>query len=171
MLKSTCTNVLEEVKAKLDTLPSKSSTSGNSNSVGDISRIFDSYIDKDKRKMNVVVHNLPEEEGTTLAERAAKDQVAFQAMVMEALNLRVETTMSFRAGKKIPEKPRLLIVTISTIDAKLDLLRMASQLRNTQWKHIFIHPDMSKQEREQGKKMRQESWARRQAGEENLIIR
>ena len=139
--------------------------------VQDMSCIFDSYLDKDKRKLNVVVHNLPEESGDTLAERSSKDQAAFQNIVKEGLKLRIHSTKSFRAGKKIPERPRLLIVTMDTLEAKLDLLSKVPQLKDTKWSNIYINPDLTKEEREEGRKLRAELKSRRQAGERNLTIR
>ena len=173
MLKSTCTNVVKEVNAKLETLPHSvnQNTMNRPDAVRDISQVFDNYMDKDKRKLNVVVHNLPEEPGETLAEQSANDQAAFQGMLREALKLNVSTTKAFRAGKKLPDRPRLLIVTVSSLEAKLDLLKMASQLRNTNWSNVYINPDLSKHEREEGKKLRAELRARRQAGETNVTIR
>lgn len=172
MLKSTCTNVIKEVNTKLDAMPKQSAQGGETNAVhADISSIFDNYLDKDKRKLNVVVHNLPEESGITLAERSSLDQAAFLTVVREGLKLRVHTTKSFRVGKQIPERPRLLIVTIDNLEAKKDLLSMASQLKDTKWKNIYINPDLTKQEREEGKKLRAELLSRRQAGEANLTIR
>lgn len=173
MLKSTCTNVVKEVNAKLETLPHSvnQNTMNRPDAVRDISQVFDNYMDKDKRKLNVVVHNLPEEPGETLAERSANDQAAFQGMLREALKLNVSTTKAFRAGKKLPDRPRLLIVTVGSLEAKLDLLKMASQLRNTNWSNVYINPDLSKHEREEGKKLRAELRARRQAGETNVTIR
>ena len=48
---------------------------------------------------------------------------------------------------------------------------MASQLRNSIWSSIYINPDLSKQEREENKRLRAELRARKQAGETNLTIR
>ena len=171
MLKSTCSEVVTEVNTKLEAMPQLSTQRDEGKTVRDMSCIFDSYLDKDKRKLNVVVHNLPEETGDTPAERSSKDQAAFETVVKEGLKLKVNSTKSFRAGKRIPERPRLLIVTIDTMEAKLDLLSKVSQLKDTRWSNIYINPDLTKEEREEGKKLRAELKSRREAGEANLTIR
>ena len=171
MLKSTCSSVIKEVNTKLDAIPRLSMQRDEAKTVQDMSCIFDTYLDKDKRKLNVVVHNLPEESGETLAERSSKDQTAFQKVVKEGLKLSVRTSKSFRVGKKIPERPRLLIITIDTLEAKLDLLSKVPQLKDTKWRNIYINPDLTKEEREEGRKLRAELKSRRQAGETNLSIR
>ena len=48
---------------------------------------------------------------------------------------------------------------------------MAPQLRYlTSWKRIYVTPDLTKKERDEGKRLREELSNRRQAGEENLAI-
>ena len=171
MLKSTCSNVLKEVNTKLDAIPKPPPPKEEAKIAHDMSCILDDYLDKEKRKLNVVVHNLPEEIGETASERSAKDQAAFQTLVMEGLKLRINTTKSFRAGRKMADKPRLLIVTMDSVEAKVDLLSLVSQLKETRYKHIYINPDLTKLEREEGKKLRAELKSRREAGERNLTIR
>ena len=124
MLKSTCTNVVKEVNLKLDAMPKFSPPKDEAKIARDMSCVLDDYLDKDKRKLNVVVHNLPEEQGNTAAERSSKDQEAFQSVARDALKLQIHTTKSFRAGRKMSDKPRLLIVSLDTVEAKLDLLSM-----------------------------------------------
>ena len=49
---------------------------------------------------------------------------------------------------------------------------MASQLPYlTKWKCIYVTPDLSRKEREENKRLREELSARRRAGEEHLMIR
>ena len=54
------------------------------------------------------------------------------------------------------------------------MLRNAKRLKNTnkeQLKKIIITPDMTVKEREINKKLREDLMIRREAGEENLVIR
>ena len=46
----------------------------------------------------------------------------------EAFSLRVTCVRSFRAGKKLPGKERLLIVSLENIEIKREILRLAPQL-------------------------------------------
>ena len=69
-------------------------------------------------------------------------------------------------------KPRLLIVCLENSDTKAEILKLAPQLRYlTKWKRVFVTPDLTKKEREEGKRLPEELHARKQAGEENLTIR
>ena len=55
-----------------------------------------------------------------------------------------------------------------------EMLRNAKKLRNTtkeQLKKIIITPDMTVKEREISRKLREDLRIRREAGEENLVIR
>ena len=100
-----------------------------------MSNVFDSFMDKEKRKLNVVVHNLPETNSPSLAERAEKDQELFMDIIKEGLNLIVRPTRSFRVGKRLDDKPRLLVVSLENADTKFELLKMAPQLRHLNtWK-------------------------------------
>ena len=136
--------------------------------------MLDNYMDKEKRKLNVVVYNLPEqgEPGDSAAERTRKDTDKLCSIIREELRLNIRVSKAFRAGKKLPEKPRLLIVTLDSVEARVELTKMASQLRNSaEWHSLFINPDLTQKEREDGKKLRQELAARKSAGERNLYIR
>ena len=65
-----------------------------------------------------------------------------------------------------------MITTLENAETKMELLKMAPQLRHHErWKNIFVTPDLTREEREEGKKLRDELKARRQAGESNLMIR
>ena len=174
IVRGTCDKVVKEVGEKIDTIPTQASTGskGLSETTNAMSRVFDSFIDKERRKLNVVVHNLPEQDGSTVSERMEKDQLLFKEVIKEGMNLIIKPTKAFRVGKKVDDRPRLLIVTLDSTDTKAEVLKMAPQLRHlSEWKKIFVTPDLSKKEREEGKRLREELAIRRQAGEENLIIR
>ena len=81
-------------------------------------------------------------------------------------------TSVVRLGKRIPDRHRLLKVTLDSVSRKIQVLRNAKKLRNTQnWKEIFITPDMTPREREKNKELREELKRRRELGEERLVIR
>ena len=174
MVRGTCEKVVKEVGAKIDTLPSQVVPGGRdiSETTNAMSRVFDSFVDRERRKMNVVVHNLPEQDGDTLAERMEKDQHLFKDLIKEGMNLIVKPTKAFRVGRKVEDRPRLLIVSLDSVETKMDVLKLASQLRHlTTWKRIYVTPDLSKKEREENKRLREELSMRRQEGEEDLMIR
>ena len=172
MVKGTCSDVVAKVSAKVSTIPQAFSSQAASKDMQTISRVFDDFLEKDKRKNNLVVHNLPETENSSPTERTEKDTKLFQEMVRETFHINASVSKVFRVGKVMQDKPRLLIVTLATPGVKGDILRLAPQLRNTEnWSNIYITPDLTKTEREAARKVREELAARRAAGEANLIIR
>ena len=172
MVRGTCDKVVKEVSAKIETLPAKVGVKDSSEATRAMSNVFDSFMDREKRKLNVVVHNLPEDDSETLAERTIRDQEIFKDVIKAGMNLNIHPTRSFRVGKKLDDRPRLLIVTLDSAETKIELLKMAPQLRYlTTWKRIYVTPDLSKKEREEGKRLREELAARRQTGETNLVIK
>ena len=172
MVKGTCSDVVEKVSAKLSNFPQLALGHTASKDAHSISKVFDDFMDRDRRKCNLVVHNLPESGAETLGDRSAKDIMQFQKLAKDAFRLHVKISRCFRVGKAIPDRHRLLILTLESPELKQDLLQLAPQLRNSpQYENIFITPDLSKAEREIAKKLRDELKARKAAGEVNLIIR
>ena len=172
MVKGSCTEVLNKVSSQIASLPAHAGSKTEAKAAQDLSIMFDDFQDKEKRKMNVVVHNMKESESEVFEERAKHDAQQFEEMVKEAFRLRVTCVRSFRAGKKVPGKDRLLIVSLESVAIRQELVRMAPQLRNCEkYDGVYMNPDLSPREREQGKKLRQELAARKQKGEKNLSIR
>lgn len=170
IVKGSCDKVVESVTKKMD--DAKRSTHSLSNKdAGAISEVFDNFIDRDKRKRNLVVHNLPEQTGNTPGERSLADNEMFVTMTREVFHTNVRVNKSFRAGRATQGKPRLLILTLEDERVKHDLLRMAPQLRSSNnWSHIYLGPDLTLSERTENKALRDELKRRKEAGETNLII-
>ena len=80
--------------------------------------MIDDFLDKDKRKNNLVVHNLPEPDAGPIEDRSKQDVEQFQRVVKDTFKLQVKITKTFRVGKVTPGKPRLLIVTLDQTEAK-----------------------------------------------------
>ena len=120
--------VAEQVSKKIEKMPSV--TIPVQRSREEIAGIIDEIQDKEKRKLNVVVHNLKESKGKTQSERAKDDEENFVVMVKEALKIIVKTERNFRVGKKDDSKPRLLVVTLRNMTDKLEILRLAASLRD-----------------------------------------
>ena len=52
------------------------------------------------------------------------------------------------------------------------ILRQATKLRvSSTWKKVYISPDLTLKEREQGKKLREELKKRKEAGEKDIYIK
>ena len=172
MVKGTCSEVIEKVSAKISSIPETSTAPSDPSSMPGIVKVFDEFIDKDRRKNNLVIHNLPEMAEGALEERSARDVRMFQEVVKDSFKLNVAIARSFRVGKAMGNRERLLIVTLETPGVKQELLRMAPRLRSSdKWGNIYITPDLTRAEREAARKVREELAVRRNAGETNLTIR
>ena len=172
IVKGTCSEVVEKVSAKISTIPQTSSALAEAKSMPGITKVFDEFIDKDRRKNNLVIHNLPEAVGGSLEDRSARDIQLFQEVTKDTFRMHVAVTRSFRVGKRVENKDRLLIVTLETPGVKQEILRMAPQLRTSaKWGNVYITPDLTRTEREAARRVREELVARRQGGEKNLTIR
>ena len=172
MVKGTCSEVVDKVSAKISSIPQGQLTRSESTNMVGVSKVFDNFLDKDRRKNNLVIHNLPEATGESKEDRAAHDLRLFQDLVKEMFQMSVAVARSFRVGRSVENRARLLIVTLETPGVKQDILRLAPQLRSSEkYGNIYITPDLTPAEREAAKKLRDELSARKKAGEVNITIR
>ena len=172
IVKGACSDVLDKVSAKVSSIPQITPNQNATKDLQNVAQIFDDFLDKDKRKNNIVVHNLPEATGNSAKEKIDMDILLFQEMVKESFHLNVAVSKGFRVGRVVLNKARLLIITLDTPGAKHDLLRLAPQLKGTdKWGNIYLTPDLTKAEREAARKLREQLAARRAAGEANITIR
>jgi len=133
----------------------------------------DEYLNRERRKMNLVIHGLPESSATSSSERQLADSNSFVGLVDSEFKIsNLEIGKCFRLGKRKNDKPRPLLVMLTDISVKRQILRNAKLLRNSNsYKSVFISPDLTQQEREVSKKLHNELKRRKQAGETNLIIK
>ena len=85
--------VVEKVAKRIEKLPAVMMPVKRSHE--EVAGLIDEIQDKERRKLNLVIHNLPESEGQSYATRADKDGVKFKTMIKEGLKLVVETTKNF----------------------------------------------------------------------------
>ena len=66
---------MRKLSEKVATLPAdmakKEMQSTSARTAHDVSEVFDNFLDREKRKLNLVVHNLDEPQGDTFQERNA----------------------------------------------------------------------------------------------------
>ena len=128
-VKSTCCEVAKVVKSQIVSIPKPNHEYGQK-TAQDLSKVLDDHLDKERRKANLVIHNLPEQQGSSLTERSEKDVAAFSTMIKDVMKLHVTSSKSFRVGKR-QDRPRLLIITLDNPACKQDILRYATRLRNS----------------------------------------
>lgn len=171
-VKGTCNDMVKLVTAKIDAIPKPVQHKHSVNTAEEISGVFDNFLDKEKRKSNLVVHNLEESSGANNAGTLEQDVKKFVDVVKKGLWMNVKVSKAFRVGKGSPTKPRLLIVSMENVETKVEILKRARDLRHIpELSNIYITPDLTWKEREDGKKLREELARRRDSGESNLIIR
>ena len=129
--------------------------------------ILDELADRDRRKKNILVHNLPEP-----APNSKGDSEAFAALCSSVYNCAACTvTKSVHLGKELANKPWPLLPCLENEQDKLMLLSRSYLLRqNDSYKNVFIAPDRTKLEREKHRKLASEHRNRRSKGETNLVI-
>ena len=170
-VKGSCV-AMEKVVKKIESIPVQEKKQGGLQTEKAIAGVFDDFLDKERRKLNVVMHNIPESQGESYAERMEQDKAKFKNVIRDGMRLNVNVTKAFRVGKPTQEKPRLLVVGLENAEVKIEILKMAPQLRSTEeWSDVYITPDLTWKEREEGRKLREELRRRTKAGEDNLIIR
>lgn len=165
-------DVMQNVMKKFEDIPPQVKEKPGLSTEKAIAGIFDDFLDKEKRKLNVVMHNIPESTGETYADRVQADKSMFREVVRDSMYLNVKVTKAYRVGKPTQGRPRLLIVGLENGEVKAEILKLAPQLRaSDKWRDVYISPDLSWKEREEGRRLREELRRRTSAGEVNLIIR
>ena len=130
-------------------------------------RIVDELSDRDRRKKNVIVYNLPEP-----AQNNKSDSDAFSALCSSVYNSSFTITKLLRLGKKQPNKIRPLLLCFEHEEDRVTVLSHSHQLCNKDaYKNVFISPDRTKFEREKHKNLVSELKNRRLKGEKDLVIR
>ena len=133
-------------------------------------------VEKDKRKLNVVIANLPESELETPEERKKEDRDRVRKLVGKiADDVKVDEIDNpvrlgpVRVGTNA--KPRLLKMTVKSEETKKKIMRNVSKLNiNVPLpKRVYINDDTTPKEREKIRKLKEEIRDRRET-EPNLTI-
>ena len=113
--------------------------------------------EKEKRKLNIIVHNLPECDDVDPSNRKNHDISKTSSIIDKYLTVPTTITQAIRIGKK-REKPRLLKVTLVSNQQKAAVLRNCTRLRRTDIpedvRRIYITPDLTPKEQEINKNLR-----------------
>lgn len=133
--------------------------------------------EKEKRKENLIVHNMPEEcEG----QNADKDKIACRFLFNEVGINDDEIIEVIRLGKPAEynaqnrAKPRPMLVKMKNEKVKWHIIGRAKLLRNSRhetFRRVFITPDLTQREREVDQKLREELQEKRNKGEEGWYIK
>ena len=140
---------IQELQAKVELLESKQV-------------LLDQERERNIRRCNVLLGNVPEQTGETFAD--VKDKV--EGVFRDHLNVACHSTRVRRLGKKQEGKNRLILVTLQSKEDKVTVLRAAKALRGS---GIFLMEDLSKLERERRRTLVAEMKIARTAGKKAYI--
>lgn len=167
---------MDEMKSQLDVIESRTTPVEQQVTRSNVSEIVAEQIyeckERELRKANVIIHNMPESKKDKAEERQG-DDINFTKSIANELSIKdIQITSAIRIGKK-GDKPRLTKIVMSSVTQKRDLMKKAPDLRKSEndlMKKIFITPDQTQKAREESKKLRDELFRRKDAGEPDLII-
>lgn len=125
------------------------------------------------RKQNIIVSGLQETNNDNLEERVRKDMVVLQDIVRE---LGIQDSEALKSAQRIGKiqkgKPRLLRVECSSADTQSDILRASKNLMKSQkYPSVYLNPDLTFEQRREGRRLRLLLRERRAAGEDAVIHR
>jgi len=138
-----------------------------------VSSVINEEKEKQKCKLNLIVHNMSEPSADEPHARKNQDIASLQDILSTHLNVHVHISNAIRLGKKGGPKPRLLKVTVESDEEKAAILRNTKKLRTPtipeQLKRMYITPDLTPREQEANKALRSELAQRNQSGNQYKI--
>lgn len=141
-----------------------------------VTACIDEYREREARKLNLIVHNLPEPEQDTPEERNTADMEEMKVVLEEIECEQASIEHVQRLGMKVEggQKPRLALVKMKNVASKRMVLASAKKLRNSRketLKNTYISPDMSPAMRKEQRELRKQLKERKEQGEEDLVIK
>lgn len=113
--------------------------------------------EKEKRQLNIILHNLPESTAPEGVKRKEDDIKRCVSIFQEYLGPSVSITKAIRIGRK-SEKTRLLKLTLSSMQDKSLILKNKLKLRssgNPEYiRKLFVTPDLTPGEQKRHKELR-----------------
>ncbi len=107
------------------------------------------------KRMNLVIHNIPE------SGSADKDLIAASDMIAHEFKIKTQINKATRMGKPDEEskdKPRLLRIEMTVASDRKLILQRAPELRSSEhetYSKVYIRPDLTRRQREESKNLRE----------------
>ena len=142
-----------------------------------LSEVQEERGEREKRKDNIILVNVPESTGEDNEDRKKEDIEKTKEIIRKAcpdIPTDISVTEPVRLGKPEKDKTRLLRVKVDSEETKRKILKNAYSLNTgikDPKKRIYINPDYTPSERKQQKDLRDELRKRREGGETDIIIR
>ena len=131
--------------------------------------ILEEINDRDRRRKNLVISGIAESTSGSIEEKN-RDKERVNCLLKE-LSIDGDEILRriHRIGKQVEGRDRLLRVVCCDEESKIGVLRQAKLLRNTSFKKVYINPDLTKTQREERKRLREELKRRKDVGEDVTI--
>ena len=115
--------------------------------------------EKEKRQLNIIVHNLEESSASEGPSRKEDDITKCKSLFQKYLGVTVTIQNAIRLGKR-SDKSRLLKISLSSTQERANVLRHKLKLRSRDnpdpVRNIFITPDFTPLEQKRNKILRQQ---------------
>ncbi|XP_043225276.1 putative histone deacetylase complex subunit cti6 [Amphibalanus amphitrite] len=153
---------LEAQKEVVQTMPKLQSELKKS--AQELKTLVERKEDKEKREVNLIIHNVPESKSSDPEARKGYDLKSF-SNIKEALlgEGNMEVDKIYRLGKKRESengeeepKPRLMLVRLKKKEHVEALMSKRWDLRKTTFDNVYLTRDLTPEEREVQKKLREE---------------
>lgn len=138
---------------------------------------LDDEREKENRKLNLVLVNVPEARSTVKEDQEMEDKAKIDGIMRKALpDEQVIIRNPIRLGKvNAGTRARMLRITVPDMETKKKILSNAKKVNDSYEKdpskRIFINPDYTKREQETNRALRAELKDRLQKGERDLMIK
>ncbi len=164
---------MEGIKDKVQALEGKiNSTRGNTNDFenpqpgtsfgsGNTMDVIKEMKDQEDRKRNIIFWNIPEPKAKDMNEKIKhdKEEVKEITKICNATIKKDDMVKVKRLGKKSEDKPRPLLIEVSSDDKKAALFKNLSKLQDApdKYRSVSVRNDLTKRQREQEKNLREEA--------------
>ena len=112
--------------------------------------------EKEKRKLNLIVHQIPESNLAESCDRKKEDMDNLAVLFNKYVGVKSSVTNAIRIGKKT-DRPRLIKVILSSKEEKINILCSRRNLRNkvypTHINKVFITPDLTPLQQRRNKQL------------------
>ena len=130
--------------------------------------------EREKRKNNIVIHNMAEPQSGITDPQKKKDADIQEVNFMLREGMQIKNTMATEATRlgalRVDGRPRSLLVTLNG-DRELVIRKQSTARQYEDWEKVVIQPDRTLKQRAEYEALRKELKARKENGEQNLYIK
>ena len=102
----------------------------------------------EEKRLNVVIFGLPETQTQDRSTARDLDVGCLDGILEKITGHKMDFDVKFHIGAKAENKIRPIVVKVSSLQAKEELLKKSATLQDhQQWKDVYIKPDLTKLQR------------------------